>query len=252
VTSVRQQQIEALGPWFHNVHLPDGSQTAPDHPYGDFPTFKWQEVSRILPADLRGWSVLDIGCNAGFYSVELARRGAQVLGIELEPHYLRQARWVAAHCGLSERIELCEADVYELLHWQRQFDLVWFTGVFYHLRYPLLALDLVRSVCRRALMFQSMTVPGERVTQVPENLTLEERAVLRDAGWPSMAFIEHRLANDGTNWWVPNHAGVEALLRAAGFRVQCRPGHEFYWCEPVDEQRPADLLRIARRAAAAQ
>ncbi len=68
--------IAALGPWFHNLHLPDGRQTAPGHPLGDFPSFKWRELAPSLPQDLTGWSALDIGCNAGFYSFELARRGA--------------------------------------------------------------------------------------------------------------------------------------------------------------------------------
>ena len=149
---------------FDVVFLPDGLQTAPGHPYGDFPTFKWRELAAAIPEDLSGWSVLDIGCNAGFYSVELARRGAQVLGMEIEPRYLQQAHWVIGQCGLEERIELIAANVYELMHWARQFDLVWFTGVFYHLRYPLLALDLVRRVCGRLLMFQSMTIPDEAAT----------------------------------------------------------------------------------------
>jgi tRNA (mo5U34)-methyltransferase len=77
--------IETLGPWFHNLHLPDGRQTAPGHRYGDFPNFKWQRIAHCIPADLQGWSVLDIGCNAGFYSIELARRGADVVGLDGRP-----------------------------------------------------------------------------------------------------------------------------------------------------------------------
>ena len=49
--------------------------------------------------------MLDIGCNAGFYTFELAKRGAQVLGVDLDPHYLRQARWVAKVCGLEQKVE---------------------------------------------------------------------------------------------------------------------------------------------------
>jgi tRNA (mo5U34)-methyltransferase len=240
-------EIEALAPWFHNVHLPDGRQTAPLHPYGDFPAFKWRSVAAAVPEDLSGWSVLDIGCNAGFYSIELARRGARVLGVEIEPLYLQQARWVLSQCGLTDRVELIEGDVYQLLHWKRQFDLVWFTGVFYHLRYPLLALDLVRRVCRRLLMFQSMTVPGEQVLRTPENLALDQRELMRDPGWPSMAFIEHRLEDDASNWWAPTHAGVEALLRSAGFEVLARPEHEFYLCAPISYAPPEDLQRITGR-----
>jgi tRNA (mo5U34)-methyltransferase len=55
-----------------------------------------------------------------------------------------------------------------------------------------------------------------------------------------MAFIEHRLANDPTNWWAPNHAGVEAMLRASGMRVTGRLGHEIYLAEP-DPEHPSSM-----------
>ena len=84
----RLAEIRELAPWFHNLHLPGGVQTAPDHPLGDFPAFKWRELAGSLPGDLTGWRALDIGCNAGFYSFELARRGAEVLGIDLDERYL--------------------------------------------------------------------------------------------------------------------------------------------------------------------
>ena len=69
-------EIESLAPWFHNLHLPDGAQTAPDHPLGDFPTVKWRQIAPFVADDLTGWRVLDVGCNAGFYSFELARRAS--------------------------------------------------------------------------------------------------------------------------------------------------------------------------------
>jgi magnesium-protoporphyrin O-methyltransferase len=45
-----------------------------------------------LPEDLSGWRVLDAGCGTGAMSVELARRGADVLGIDLAPEIIRFAR----------------------------------------------------------------------------------------------------------------------------------------------------------------
>src|SRR3954462_5736986 len=69
-TLARRGAIDVLGPWFHNLHLPDGTQTAPDHFLGDFPTFKWRELERCVPQWLAGWHVLDVGCNAGFYTFE--------------------------------------------------------------------------------------------------------------------------------------------------------------------------------------
>lgn len=223
---------EALAPWFHNLHLRDGSQTAPDHPYGDFPRFKWNQIAAVLPDDLSGWTALDIGCNAGYYSFELARRGARVTALDSNPHYLRQARWAAQHYQLSDRIQFVQMQVYELARAASAYDLVLFMGVFYHLRYPLLALDIVAQKVQRLMVFQTLTMPGEAVYDPPRDLPFEQRADLGRPDWPHMAFIEHRMAKDPTNWWVPNHAAVEALLRSAGMGVIGYPGHEIYLCQP--------------------
>ncbi|MBB1600455.1 methyltransferase, TIGR04290 family [Variovorax sp. UMC13] len=225
--------MAALAPWFHNLHLPSGEQTLPQHVLGgDFPNFKWQQIRRCIPADLHGWRVLDVGCNAGFYSFELARRGASVLGIDVDPHYLAQARWALAEMGLQDRIEFRQMEVYDLLQSDERFDLVWFMGVFYHLRYPLLALDLLVERTRRLLMFQTLTMPGTLVRPATADCPIDDRTPLLESGWPKMAFIEHRLAGDPTNWWAANHAGVEAMIRSSGLQVLERPGHEMYLCAP--------------------
>jgi tRNA (mo5U34)-methyltransferase len=138
-----EREIVTLGPWFHNLHLPGGVQTAPDHPLGDFPQYKWQHMAPYVPNDLTGCSALDIGCNAGFYSFELARRGADVTAIDTGERYLSQAAWAAEKLGLAGRIRFQLMDVYDLASLKQTFDLVLFLGVFYHLRYPLLGLDLV-------------------------------------------------------------------------------------------------------------
>jgi len=249
-----QAEIDQLGPWFHNLHFPGGVQTAPNHFLGDFPSFKWKAIAPYVPEDLSGWKVLDIGCNAGFFSFRLAERGADVTAIDLDPHYLQQARWAAEKFGLADRVTFRKMQLYELAQSDEQYDLVWFMGVLYHLRYPLLALDIVARKTRRLMMFQTMTLPGEEVCEVPPDLTLEEREAMRQPGWPMMAFIEHRLASDPTNWWAPNHACVEAMLRSAGFEVLSRPCHEVYLCQPSVSSNAeiAELMEDEYRAATAQ
>lgn len=239
-----EREVARLGPWFHNLHLPDGTRTAPRHPLGDFPSFKWREIAPHLPDDLSNWNALDIGCNAGFYSFELARRGAEVTAVDLDLHYLEQARWAAQKMGFEARINFRQMQIYDLGRLEEEYDLVWFMGVFYHLRYPLLALDLVARMTKRLLVFQALTVPGEEAIEQPENLAFDERDRLRHAGWPSMAFIEHRLASDPTNWWVPNHSCIEAMLRSSGFKVIARPGHEIYICEPVPKDRANEMTKL--------
>ncbi|RNI31336.1 TIGR04290 family methyltransferase [Rufibacter latericius] len=226
------QEIAQLGPWFHNLHLPDGTQTAPNHSLGDFPAFKWKHIQNYIPEDLTGWRVLDVGCNAGFYTMELAKRGASVLGIDVDPHYLRQAAWVARQFGLDDKVEFRQMQVYDVAHLQEKFDLIWYMGVMYHLRYPLLSLDILSQKTTRLMVFQTLTMPGEEVAEIPNDIEFNEREVMLEEGYPKMAFIENKLAGDVTNWWAPNHACIEAMLRSCGLKVTGKPDHEIYVCEP--------------------
>lgn len=225
-----EREIAALGPWFHNLHLPEGVQTAPDHPLGDFPLYKWQHIEPYVPEDLTGCSALDIGCNAGFYSFELARRGAAVTAVDTGQRYLKQATWAAEKLSLAGRIDFRLVDVYDLSSLGRKFDLVLFLGVFYHLRYPLLGLDIVTSVTQTLLFFQTLTMSQEGHIAVPENITIMDRDLMLESSWPKMAFIEKLLEGDPTNWWVPNYAAVEAMLRSCGWRYVQYVGEEIYYC----------------------
>jgi tRNA (mo5U34)-methyltransferase len=165
-----QDEIKKMEPWFHNIHLPDGSQTSSRHFLGDFPNFKWEKIKNAIPEDLSGWKVLDIGCNAGFYTIELARRGAEVLAIDLDDHYLKQAQWVAKQFALEDRITFKRMQVYDLAHIDEQFDLVWFMGVFYHLRYPMLAMDIIAQKVKKMMIFQTLALPGTEEMEIPPDV----------------------------------------------------------------------------------
>ena len=233
-----QKKIAELGPWFHNLHLPDGTQTCPDHWLGDFPSFKWEKIAPHLPADLSGWRALDIGCNAGFYTLELAKRGAHVRGIDVDERFLTQARWAAEQFGLSDRVEFDQKQVYDLASEWETYDLVLFMGVFYHLRYPMLGLDIVAQKVKKLLLFQTLEMPGEEIVENTYDPQYKERDKLTEPGWPKMAFLEHQFAGDPTNWWAANGAASEAMLRSSGMRIVGRPGRELYLCEP-DRERPS-------------
>jgi tRNA (mo5U34)-methyltransferase len=250
VTLQAQGTIAALGPWFHNLHLPDGRETAPDHPLGDFPSFKWQQIESCLPTDLSGARALDIGCNAGFYSFELAARGAEVLALDLDEHYLQQGRWAAQYLDPERRVEFRQGSVYDLVDIDGTFDAVLFMGVLYHLRYPLLALDVVAEKVGGTLVLQTLTMPGEESPGTPENIAIGERKRLLEPQWPRMAFIENELAGDPTNWWAADQACVEAMARSAGLQIAARPAHEVWICKRDPEHDDARDLRTAELRAA--
>lgn len=224
-----QHRIRELGPWFHNLDL-RGIKTAPDHFLGDYPAVKWSKFANALPSDLCGRSVLDIGCNAGFYSIEMNRRGAgRVLGVDTDPEYLAQARFAAAVCGAD--VEFRQLSVYDLSTLGERFDLVLYMGVFYHLRYPMLALDTLRKhVVGDMLVFQSMVRGSAKVDQLEEDYGFWDTEVFDSPGFPRMHFVEHKYSGDPTNWWIPNRACVEAMLRSSGFVITAHPEDEVYIC----------------------
>jgi tRNA (mo5U34)-methyltransferase len=225
-----EERVQALGPWFHNLRL-GRVQTAPDHPLGDFPSNFWEFFKHAIPDDLSGASVLDIGCNGGFYSFEMKRRGAaRVLGVDHDPVYLAQARFAREQFGLD--VEFVQADVYDIDKLGETFDFVLFMGVLYHLRHPLYALEKVAALVKHRLLFQSMERGSWETAEFAPDYPITERDVFFDDRFPRMYFIEGAYAGDKTNWWIPNPACTQAMLRSVGLRIVDRPCHEVYVCEP--------------------
>jgi tRNA (mo5U34)-methyltransferase len=240
-----EARVRALGAWFHNIDL-GGVKTAPEHFLGDYPGIVWRAIAPALPADLSGRTVLDVGCNAGFFSIQMKRRGAErVVGVDCDARYLAQARLAAEISGLD--IELRELSVYDVAALRERFDVVLFMGVLYHLRHPLLALDLLREYATRDLLvFQSMLRGSEGRFPAAPDYPFEERDVFDHPAWPKLHFVERRYANDETNWWIPNRACAEAMLRSAGFAPAPVPGTEVYVCRLAEAVRSGGPVHPAR------
>jgi tRNA (mo5U34)-methyltransferase len=213
-----ERRIRELGDWFHNFNLA-GVQTAPGHSLGDYPNLKWKYLEPLIPKDLRGASVLDVGCNAGFFAIQMKKRGAgRVVAIDHDPGYLAQAEFAASVEGAE--IEFRRLSVYDVEQLHERFDYVLFMGVLYHLRHPLLALDLLAMhVVRDHFIFQSMIRGDEDDAEVEEDYPFSEEQVFNRPDFPKMHFVERCYAGDPTNWWIPNHACAAAMVRSAGFQI---------------------------------
>jgi tRNA (mo5U34)-methyltransferase len=234
-------RVEQLGPWFHNLQL-GGISTAPTHFLGDYPSVKWRRFAQAVIPEIEGHTVLDIGCNAGFYALEMKRRGAtRVLGIDTNEDYLRQARFAAEVSGLD--IEFRNISVYDVGTLGEKFDIVLLLGVLYHLRHPLLALDLVHEhAAGNLLVFQSMLRGSSEVELLKQDYGFWEDDHFNRPGYPKLHFVEHRYADDPTNWWIPNNACVEAMLRSSGFEIELHPESEVYICRRVEAPRGASAV----------
>jgi tRNA (mo5U34)-methyltransferase len=223
------QRVEELGPWFHNIDL-HGVPTAPAHFLGDYPTLHWRTFENTIPWDLHGRTVLDIGCNAGFFSIKMKQRGAdRVVAIDSDPRYLAQAKFAAD--VMNVEIDFQQLSVYDVAELGERFDLVLFMGVLYHLRHPLLALDLLHEhVVGDLLLFQTMQRGSPHAAPLEPDYPFSESAVFDREDYPRLHFVEKRYAGDPTNWWIPNRACSEAMLRSAGFQVLAHPTPEVYLC----------------------
>lgn len=236
-----RRRVNELGRWFHNLDL-DGVQTAPDHFLGDYPAAKWRAFAHAIPADLHGRSVLDIGCNAGFYSIEMKRRGAdRVVAIDFDEDYLAQARFAAEVCNVV--IDYRRMSVYDIARLGERFDLVLFMGVLYHLRYPMLALDLLHEYATRDLLvFQSLMRGSPETLALQENYHFWETELFDKPGYPQLHFVEHCYAGDPTNWWFPNLSCAQAMLRSAGYEILDHPEQEVLICRHVERKQAVEEL----------
>jgi tRNA (mo5U34)-methyltransferase len=74
---------------------------------------------------------------------------------------------------------------------------------------------------------------SQRVEAVEPNYQFWEEEIFDRASWPKLHFVERRYADDPTNWWIPNRACAEAMLRSAGFALIAHPEEEVYLCRRV-------------------
>jgi tRNA (mo5U34)-methyltransferase len=176
-----------------------------------------------LPADLTGKRVLDIGAWNGCFSFECERRGAsEVIAYSLEnPDVTGFTRLKAA---LGSRVEYLQGSVYSASPEQLgKFDLILFFGVLYHLRYPLLAIDRIRTVSRGDVLIETHTLTSRQLLRSP--LSAVSRLVRLSALFRTTPlwrqYKEFELhPEDQSNWFGPNIPAVVESFESAGFRVK--------------------------------
>jgi tRNA (mo5U34)-methyltransferase len=210
-------ELERLRPWFHRIDLGGGLFTKTASVMGepvDHPREPWETIGRCLPEDLTGRSVLDVGCNAGFYAVEAKRRGAaRVLGVDGQRQHVRQAVLVRKVLGLD--LEFRRMNVYELTRRTvGEFDITLALGLVYHLKHLVLALENLYEVTRELLVVETAIMPPERT---PEPFTHPLGAA--EMRLHSLAYVENppEAKEQVYNWFLPSVSALTALLRNTGF-----------------------------------
>lgn len=197
--------------YHHTIEYPDGRiiQGAVDHR---------SEPALVGIADVTGLRVLDLASNDGFFAFWSEQHGArEVLAIDVDcyenydwgplgaPYEAIQGMeqpdksvvfW-EHHRAMASNVRRERMSIYELNRLKHgTFDLIWNYGLLYHLRHPLLALDICRTLCTGAMVLET------QILNVSPNL--RDRNVVRTCA-------------NLTDWFYPSEAAMVAWLRSSGF-----------------------------------
>jgi tRNA (mo5U34)-methyltransferase len=199
--------------WYHQIELAPGIVTPGINNCG------YVLSTMDLPADLRGKRVLDIGARDGYFSFTCEQRGADVVAVDYMP--ADATGFGIAASIFDSRVNYVHENIYNLTRERfGTFDIVLMLGLLYHLRDPLGAIDLVRDLCKDRLLL--------------ETYVCDDLFALQDGSAESLKSIDPRLERvplmqfcpgtslngDASNFWAPNTACVEAMLREAAFDVR--------------------------------
>ncbi|MBI4463435.1 MAG: DUF1698 domain-containing protein [Acidobacteria bacterium] len=155
-----EQQVRSLGWWYQHFELPGGVWTGNGEDPSYKPITRWKLLEPYVPEDLAGQTVLDVGGNAGFFSLQMKLRGAKRC-VLVEPYteFVRQARFAAQEFAV--KLEIVNEDIHTYcLTTEERFDYVIFLGLFYHLKYPVLVLDRLAEMTKQRMFFHSYVIPG--------------------------------------------------------------------------------------------
>ena len=230
-----QRGIEEFGPWFYPFDFGRGLKTAALVPTAVTEIFdtRLRMVERAVVAYFGGreggLECVDIGCHEGFYSLAMARRGMQVLGVDAREEILRRARFVANAMGIENvvyregRVETLARDL------ARTFPLTLFLGVLYHVEDPMHCLRQVAALSGEMCIVETQVVDevegasewGAREWLRPYQGIL---ALIDETGEFDAGGRETGVTPMAT---CPSPKALRFMLRQAGFRrVEQIPPHE--------------------------
>lgn len=189
--------------WFHSMPMPDGSISKGKRPI----EVLRREADCIFKMGMEGRSMLDIGAWDGFFSFEAERRGARdILSTDhfcwSGPGWGSKEGYDFTHKTWSSKARSQDVDVFSLdPQDQGSFDVVLFLGVLYHLKDPYGGLERAAKMTKDLLVVETVTDCNH--TKVP---------VMRH-------YLNTELDKDPTNFFAPNIACLESMLREMGFET---------------------------------
>lgn len=211
----------------HNIRLDDGSFTKPDAaPMDELPWFLAARrlLTTVFPTDRGSVRIADLGCLEGGYSVEFARLGFSVTGLEVRESNFAACEFVRSKTNLPN-LAFVKDNAWNLPKYGT-FDGVFCCGLLYHLDQPRKFIEMVSSVTNRIAIFQTHFAAAYDVAHATHNLS----PLVTNEGLPGRWFAEftdkdsfrkredHRWSSwDNTrSFWIQREYLLQTI-RDAGF-----------------------------------
>lgn len=239
------QRILDVKYWYHKIELP-----------GDIITPGWSPMDATkygVPDDLTGKRILDIGAWDGYWTWEALKRGAsEVVAIDDFSDDLGNHREVKRNgwytfdlcrealgftindpnfiCDLhrfndkGQKVTRAEMSMYNIAEEEfglGHFDIVFFFGMIYHMKHPLLALEKISEICDGEIYIESAVVDDYSPYLSKESESDPGKLIFR--GYPENNMVmefypDEQYACNKTNWWVPTIQTLGAMVGSVGFK----------------------------------
>ena len=157
------EKIKKIGPWFHNIEVRQDVFTRVIAPTSgpqpvNHPSIGWMTLEPHLPTSMAGMYVLDVGSADGFYSVEFAKRGANVLAVDAAPKMIARVKFLAEEMGLPISVQVCTG---EEMQSNDKFDILFNLGLLYHSRHPFLLLENLAKTFHKQMYLETIVADGD-------------------------------------------------------------------------------------------
>lgn len=151
------QKLKKLGPFFHDIDLGNGLNTAPEiYRMRSATNFFFPPLLKLFGGSLKGLRILDVGCNCGGFSFEASKYGPKkVIGIDADEKNIKQANAIKKYLRVKNvkflRFKAEEINKKEL----GKFDLTILAGILYHLEDPIGVMKKISEVTKSTLLIDS-------------------------------------------------------------------------------------------------
>lgn len=211
--------------WFHSFEIVDKITTP-----GICPVKPEIWTKKHFPENITGKRFLEIGTWDGPYAFSLEKRGAIVEATDIQDP--DRTGFNVAKKILNSRVNYTQTSVYDVdAHFDvESFDEILFLGVYYHLKYPVLAFEKLANLLKKdgRLHFEGECLLNYAINVNGKVGNLLNRVIIREIAhseYPVTLYYSGEYKQDPSNWHIPNFACLREWMKTAGLEVQKHSFH---------------------------